>query len=91
MAEMCVTRGRRDEEREAIKDRLKLVRDDAKNNNTMLTEQLKATLGRYAGVTTVIAEEPRHAVSYIGRIAGETRLASINRSSICGKRTESRA
>jgi len=82
MAEMCVTKERRDEEKEAIRKRLKQVRDDVKNNNTSLTEQLKTALGRCAGVTTVTAEDPRHAVSYIGSIAGETRLASINRSSI---------
>jgi L-lactate utilization protein LutB len=69
-------------EGESVKEHLRKIREDARNNNASLIEQLQTVLGKYDGVKIASARDAKEAVSYIKQIADSTTLASINKSNI---------
>jgi L-lactate utilization protein LutB len=66
---------------ESVKERLREVRHEARDDNAHLLERLKSTLAGL-GVNVMTAADDKEAVSAIRQIAGETKLASINKSNI---------
>lgn len=69
-------------EGESVKEHLREIRENARNNNASLIEQLQKTLSIYEGVNTFFAKDAKEAASYIRQIADNTSLASINKSNI---------
>jgi len=67
---------------DAIKSHLKELRESTRANHSMLLEQLKRTLEQYPSFTLLYAENAKKAASQIKQIAGNTNLASINKSSV---------
>lgn len=66
---------------ESVKEHLREVRREARDDNTELLDRLKATLAGL-GITVRVAADGKEAASAIREIAGETKLASINKSNI---------
>ncbi len=68
---------------EELKQRIKKIRQHARDNIDLLAEEFKATLSnKYPEVETKWAIDNSDAVNYINRIAGEASTISINNSSI---------
>jgi L-lactate utilization protein LutB len=67
---------------DTIKEQLKEVRDYTRANHASLVQQLKKSLEQYAGVKLFYAENSEKAASYVREIAGDTTLASINKSNV---------
>lgn len=67
---------------DTIKKELKVVREYARANHASLAEQLRKSLEQYPGVKLFYAEDGRKAASYVRRVAGDTNLASINKSNV---------
>ena len=66
---------------ESVKEHLREVRREARDDNAQLVEHLKNTLANL-GINARFAADGKQAASAIREIAGETRLASINKSNI---------
>jgi L-lactate utilization protein LutB len=66
---------------ESVKEHLREVRREARDDNARLIEHLKSTLANL-GINVRFAADGKQAASAIREIAGETRLASINKSNI---------
>ena len=66
---------------ESVKEHLREVRREARDDNAQLVEHLKNTLANL-GINVRFAADGKQAASAIREIAGETRLASINKSNI---------
>ena len=65
----------------SVKEHLREVRREARDDNAQLVEHLKNTLANL-GINARFAADGKQAASAIREIAGETRLASINKSNI---------
>jgi L-lactate utilization protein LutB len=66
---------------ESVKEHLRLIRHETRDDNAKLLERLKNTLADL-GVNVTVAADGKEAASAIRQIAGDTRLASINKSNI---------
>jgi L-lactate utilization protein LutB len=66
---------------ESVKEHLREVRREARDDNARLVEHLKSTLANL-GINVRFAADGKQAASAIREISGETRLASINKSNI---------
>jgi L-lactate utilization protein LutB len=66
---------------ESVKEHLREIRHEARDDSAKLLERLKNTLAGF-GVNVRIAADGKEAASAIRQIAGDTRLASINKSNI---------
>jgi L-lactate utilization protein LutB len=67
---------------DSIKAHLKELRESTRSNHSTLLEQLKRTLEQYSNFNLLYAENAKKAASQIMRIAGNTNIASINKSSV---------
>ncbi len=66
----------------SIKKRLKELRENSRNNHTSLLDELKRNLSSHKGVRLTFATDAKQAASYIKQVAGDTNLASINKSNV---------
>src|SRR5512133_160235 len=66
---------------ESVKEHLREIRHEARDGNAQLVEHLKSTLANL-GINVRFAADGKQAASAIREIAGETKLASINKSNI---------
>jgi L-lactate utilization protein LutB len=66
---------------ESVKEHLREIRREARDDNAQLLDRLKTTLTGF-GINVRVAADGKEAASVIRQIAGETRLASINKSNI---------
>lgn len=66
---------------ESVKEHLREIRRGARDDNAQLLERLKTTLAGL-GISVTLAADGKEAASIIRQIAGDTRLASINKSNI---------
>ena len=67
---------------DTIKKQLKELRNHTRANHATLVDQLKGSLEQYPGVKFFYAENSDKAASYVRQVAGETNLASINKSNV---------
>jgi L-lactate utilization protein LutB len=67
---------------DAVKERLKAIRREARDNHTSLLEALKKTLSRFDNVRVTQAGDAREAVSYIKDIAAGINIVSLNKSNV---------
>lgn len=66
-----------------IKQRLRSIREDSRDNNAELVKQFQATLAaRYPDVKVTLAADGTGAADYIDSISGTTRTLSVNNSGI---------
>lgn len=66
---------------ESVKEHLRKIRRGARDENSRLLERLKGTLAGF-GINVRVAADSREAAAAIRQIAGDTKLASINKSNI---------
>lgn len=67
---------------EAIKARLKEIREYSSANQPSLVTQFQESVSRHPGVKATVAENAAQAINYINEVAGETKLVSINKSTV---------
>jgi L-lactate utilization protein LutB len=66
---------------ESVKEHLRKIRREARDENSRLLERLKGTLAGF-GINVRVAADSKEAAAAIRQIAGDTKLASINKSNI---------
>lgn len=66
---------------ESVKEHLQKIRREARDGNSQLLDRLKSTLAGF-GINVTIAADSKEAASAIRQLAGDTKLASINKSNI---------
>lgn len=66
----------------SVKERLREIREYTRNNHEALLEELVKTLAGFEDIKTISARDAKEAVSYIKQVAGNTSLASMNKSNI---------
>jgi L-lactate utilization protein LutB len=67
---------------DAVKERLKAMRCEARNNHASLLAVLKTTLSRYGKIRVTQAGDAREAASYIKDIAAGINIVSLNKSNV---------
>ena len=67
---------------ESLKKRLKEIRKASRDNSDSLLTELERTLSQYSGVKVAKARNAKEAADYIRQAAGDTTLASINKSNV---------
>jgi L-lactate utilization protein LutB len=67
---------------ESVKERLKEIRRASRDNHSSLLSELENSLNQYSGVKVAKAKDAREAAAYIRQAAGDTALASINKSNV---------
>ena len=65
-----------------VREHLKEIRKYTRDNCIVLLDELEKTLGQYSGLKTTRAKDAIEAAKYIRQVAGETTLASINKSNV---------
>jgi L-lactate utilization protein LutB len=65
-----------------VREHLKEVRRYTRDNYPILLEELDKTLSQYSAIKTKKAKDAKEAAQYIRQVAGETTLASINKSNV---------
>jgi L-lactate utilization protein LutB len=65
-----------------VREHLKEIRRFTRDNSIALLEELEGTLKQYSGLQLKKAKDSKEATQYIREIAGETTLASINKSNV---------
>jgi len=65
-----------------VREHLKEVRRYTRDNYPILLEELDKTLSQYNAIKTTKAKDAKEAAQYIRQVAGETTLASINKSNV---------
>jgi len=65
-----------------VREHLKEIRRYTRDNYTALLEELDKTLAQYSAIKTTKAKNANDAAQYIRSVAGETILASINKSNV---------
>lgn len=67
---------------EAIKAQLREIREYSSANLPSLVNQFRESVSKYPGVKVGVAENASQAIKYINEVAGETKLVSINKSTV---------
>ena len=65
-----------------VREHLKEIRKYTRDNCIVLLDELEKTLGQYSGLKITKAKDAKEAAQYIRQVAGETTLASINKSNV---------